>query len=528
MSNVNIFNSLNDKDPLVSGNLHDISPEMINIPCRELIRDFKINFTAFGSCFAEHTIGALNSVGFESYYNRSNCFHYTSKSFLQLLKTWISEDCYTEKDVIKVNNIKNSYVSLLNNYLCEYGDDSLKNILLRMESLKCEAIDNILKSDIIILTLGSATYLKHTSTGKVICSGSGISSDLYEICYSSEIEIFKELSEIYEIISTLKQRNFYFIVTISPQRYSWGDRTFHSHCGDGFYSYFEMDRLVHNNLDKAKLRLGVDAFMRFYQNRRIEYFPSYDLVMDELRSNEQFRFNHNDHLHVSIPHTPNYVINRFMQAHCSADMKKVLSWYRVQAYAVSQRIELLRWGNRFEIEKFIDTISLPEDNPLFRHALMNLSRYLDVLGHGEYAKRLIKDFQDNESTNACKDDSEEFWQVLRALDFYLIQNKGKKIAVFGAGRHTDILMKYSQLSLANIIGFFSTDCDCVKTIYGRKLFPLSHLENVSADIVIVSSISQRKKMINALARLQIVSEVKDIYSGFDFEKSLAGYSAINL
>ena len=95
-------------------------------------------------------------------------------------------------------------------------------------------------------------------------------------------------------------KNVKFIFTVSPVR----------HIKDGF---------VENNVSKAILLQAVFAITN-YKNLNVEYFPSYEIVLDELRD---YRFFKSDMLHpndVAI----DYVWSKFIESSFSNDTKMIM------------------------------------------------------------------------------------------------------------------------------------------------------------------------------------------------------------
>ena len=100
-------------------------------------------------------------------------------------------------------------------------------------------------------------------------------------------------------------RNLNIIFTVSPVR----------HIRDG---------LVENNLSKAILIESVHEIVNQFEN--VEYFPSYEIIMDELRD---YRFFKNDMVHPTSQ-AIDYVWDKFSEIYFDDETKKFIhDWDKI-------------------------------------------------------------------------------------------------------------------------------------------------------------------------------------------------------
>ncbi|MFR9650234.1 MAG: GSCFA domain-containing protein, partial [Rikenellaceae bacterium] len=132
----------------------------------------------------------------------------------------------------------------------------------------CNALD---RADWVILTLGSAWVYRLCESGEVVVN-----------CHKQPARLFdRELLSVDEVTATLRAllsgvlRGKRVILTVSPIR----------HLADG---------LEQNSLSKAILRVAIDGVVREFDG--VYYFPSYEILMDDLRD---YRFYAEDMLHPS-------------------------------------------------------------------------------------------------------------------------------------------------------------------------------------------------------------------------------------
>ncbi len=142
------------------------------------------------------------------------------------------------------------------------------------------------------------------------------------------------------------------VFTISPIR----------HLNDGAHG---------NNLSKATLQLAVEKVCKEFANKEansVSYFPSYEIVMDELRD---YRFYAEDMTHVNAT-AEEYIFERMVETYCDtstiANMKQVEKFmktasHRIEDASSPRTVELAKQQieKAQELEKQIAGLSLSEE-----------------------------------------------------------------------------------------------------------------------------------------------------------------------
>lgn len=148
------------------------------------------------------------------------------------------------------------------------------------EQLKA-ASDFFEKTNVIIVTLGTAWA--YTYQGKVVANCHKMPARLFK-------RVFMEPEQIAVLMTPLleRHRNKTWIMTVSPIRH-WGDEA-HG-----------------NQLSKSSLLLAIERLQRSFDN--MVYFPSYEIVLDELRD---YRYYADDQFHLA-PQTIDYILKRFFE-----------------------------------------------------------------------------------------------------------------------------------------------------------------------------------------------------------------------
>jgi len=144
---------------------------------------------------------------------------------------------------------------------------------------------HISQMDVFIFTFGTAFYYHHIKQNKIVANCHKLPSKTFEKKRASSVEIVAAFSKCLKTIAALNPKAR-FIFTVSPIR----------HAKDG---------LLENTKSKSILHLAIDEILSQFSNTY--YFPSYELMMDDLRD---YRFYKPDMLHPS-PTAIDYIWKHF-------------------------------------------------------------------------------------------------------------------------------------------------------------------------------------------------------------------------
>jgi hypothetical protein len=141
--------------------------------------------------------------------------------------------------------------------------------------------DYLNNAKVLILTFGTAWVYRYEKTNKIVANCHKLPSQNFT---KELLELDDIIKEVIETIQFLKEKNpdLRIIFTVSPVR----------HIKDG---------IPENMLSKSILRLAVDKIIKQIDNAT--YFPSFELMMDDLRD---YRFYAEDMIH------PNNVARNFI------------------------------------------------------------------------------------------------------------------------------------------------------------------------------------------------------------------------
>jgi hypothetical protein len=286
----------------------------MNLEQNPVIEKLETKFLGFGSCFAQNLQRLLEPFSFPFYFNRSICAFYSTPPLRQTLEWLVEDRIHTEEELYFFDNTQSDISSYRHFRLRNYGKDALSRTITEINELDKELRQEISDSDVFIVTLGTALNGYMKKNGFAICSFFGVPQDeaFYKII--SPQEVSQDLNEIYK--SILKLRNnkpFELFITISPQRYNWTS------------TVSGMPPLMENFLSKSTLRVGINEFINQKKLKSVHYFPSFEMVIDELRLYESLSIY--DHLHINQEGTPKYVVKRFLQLYCSSAVLDSLPLY---------------------------------------------------------------------------------------------------------------------------------------------------------------------------------------------------------
>lgn len=153
----------------------------------------------------------------------------------------------------------------------------------------------------IVLTFGSAWGYRYSATSEIIANCHRQDPS----CFTKELIQPEAISNVFSpLFECLKDKTI--ILTVSPVRHL-------------------RDTLELNSVSKSSLRLACHRLSSSFEH--VHYFPSYEIVLDELRD---YRFFSEDMLHVS-PTAVGYIWDNFADVWLSSSANQlVMSWKKVR------------------------------------------------------------------------------------------------------------------------------------------------------------------------------------------------------
>ena len=241
----------------------------IPIPKNHFPIDYSSKILLLGSCFAENIGRKFEYFKFQSTTNPFGII-FNAVSLEKLIRRAVENRMFTESDIFFHNDLWHCYEvhSELSNSDKDAFLESLNDII---RSTNKQLND----STHIIITLGTSWVYRNLESNEIVANCHKVPQKNFtkELLSISQTE--ESLQNIVSLIHSVNP-NCNFIFTVSPVR----------HIKDGF---------TENALSKAHLISALHKTITHYPSP-MTYFPSYEIMMDELRD---YRFYAEDMLHPS-------------------------------------------------------------------------------------------------------------------------------------------------------------------------------------------------------------------------------------
>ncbi|WP_299549367.1 GSCFA domain-containing protein [Seonamhaeicola sp.] len=250
-----------------------------------------------GSCFVENIGEKLGYFKFQSEVNPFGIlFH--PQAIKTLVENAIKERHYTDEDAFFNNEQWHCFDA--HSRLSNSSKDSLLGALNKQIKLTNKQIHSATH---IIITLGTSWVYRHKETGNIVANCHKVPQKQFSKDLLSVEEVVELLRNTTDLIRSVNPKTS-IIFTVSPVR----------HLKDGF---------VENTQSKAHLITAIHQFLNqnvSIENRNSFYFPSYEIMMDELRD---YRFYKDDMIHPSQI-AVNYIWDKFNQVWITSEAQKTM------------------------------------------------------------------------------------------------------------------------------------------------------------------------------------------------------------
>ena len=233
---------------------------------------FKINYSkraAFvGSCFTEHIGRRMESLKFPVLVNPFGIL-YNPVSVKNAVNRIILGLDFTEQDLVYHKGLWHSMM-----HHGDYSSPDQRQCLKKINDSIKDAEAFLQKADVLFITFGTAWLYEYKATGEAVGNCHKLPGEAFNkrLLNADEITI-----EFYQLLNDLQNYNpnLEVVLSVSPVR----------HLKDGFYE---------NTISKAVLSVAIHQISERFEN--VHYFPSYELLQDDLRD---YRFYADDLIHPS-------------------------------------------------------------------------------------------------------------------------------------------------------------------------------------------------------------------------------------
>jgi hypothetical protein len=312
----------------------------VDLPTTDFKIDYNSRLAFFGSCFADNISSLFEERKFNVLANPFGTV-YNPISLASQIKAIADGKVFGEDDVFKDERCDNLWH-------CWDAHSSLsgatkEECIGKLNAATTQARDFLQKADAVFITLGTAFVYYLKDSGKPVSNCHRQDPGLFERRMISVDEAASAICEIAENLRKIKNQTRIaspsarndvarftsdntprIVFTVSPLR----------HMSDG----------AHNNtLSKATLQLAVNSAISNVTTvpsassgtfPAVDYFPSYEIVMDELRD---YRFYADDMIHLSKT-AEEYIFERMVETYCNektrADIASVEKFMKMARHRI--------------------------------------------------------------------------------------------------------------------------------------------------------------------------------------------------
>jgi len=248
--------------------------------------NYDSNIFLLGSCFSENIGNKLNRFKFQSIQNPFGIlFH--PKAIETLITNAVNQKVYSSEDVFLQNEVWHSF-----DVHSSLSSENDKSLLKKINSAISVTNKKLKEASHIIITLGTSWVYRFIETDTIVANCHKIPQKKFLKELLTVDEITKSLSTILVLLKSIN-KNIHITFTVSPIR----------HLKDGF---------VENTQSKSNL---ISAIHTILVDTNVSYFPSYEIMMDELRD---YRFYAEDMIHPNKT-AINYIWEKFVDTRFSEE-----------------------------------------------------------------------------------------------------------------------------------------------------------------------------------------------------------------
>ncbi|MFZ4543749.1 MAG: GSCFA domain-containing protein [Saprospiraceae bacterium] len=265
----------------------------LKVPGAEIEISYQDQILMVGSCFAENIANYLQKGRFQVEVNPFGILYNPVSISDSIELLWKGEE-FPEEHLVQQGELWHSFL-----HHGKFAQMERKKLLENIEIELKRGRTFVQQCSRLIITLGSATVYTYKASGKIVANCHKIPHSAF---LKKRLGVDQCVETLSSIFKTIKQANpsIEIILTVSPVR----------HLRDGF---------TENQLSKATLLLSCAALQQVFPF--VHYFPSYELIIDDLRD---YRFFNTDMVHpndIAIE----YVWEHFNKTYFSENSMKIFA-----------------------------------------------------------------------------------------------------------------------------------------------------------------------------------------------------------
>lgn len=295
--------------------------------------DYNSKVLSFGSCFAENMADKFDYFKFQ---NETNPFGiiFNPVSIEKIIDRTVEEKWFTEKDVFFLNERWHSF-----DVHSDLSNSDRQELLETLNKAISQTHKQLKEATHIIITYGTSWIYRNLESEQIVANCHKVPQKQFSKELLTVDAVEKSIQNTINLIQTFNPV-INFIFTISPVR----------HIKDGF---------AENQLSKSHLFAALHQVLKTHNSQLItaNYFPSYEIVMDELRD---YRFYGEDMLHPNAV-AIDYIWHKFSE-----------NYIAVNAISIMNEIE--------QIQKSLRHRSFNPESEQHQKFLAKLQQRINILG----------------------------------------------------------------------------------------------------------------------------------------------------
>ncbi len=242
----------------------------VEIPQFSTKTGYEKNNLFMGSCFTENIGLRMANLKYPVDINPFGIL-YNPVSVANGLNILLKQQRFEKNDLIEHNGFWHSF-SHHGRFSSTNAEETLTAINNRISS----SGEFLKKADFLFITFGTAWVYRYKKTGQIVSNCHKIPAREFE---RFRLNVDEIVGKFGEILNRVRNRNnsLKIVFTVSPIRH-WKDGA------------------IENQRSKSTLLLAVDQLIKNSGEDKCSYFPSYEIMMDELRD---YRFYAEDMIHPS-------------------------------------------------------------------------------------------------------------------------------------------------------------------------------------------------------------------------------------
>ncbi len=242
----------------------NIPPDEIQKP--KVLINYQSNIGLIGSCFVKNMAKKLSYYKFSNWFNPHGIL-FNPIAIEKSLSDIVRQKIYTDKELFYHDERWHSW-----HHHSDFSHPSISKTLSKINT-SIEQSGKVLKnSSYLIFTLGTAWVYHHIETDQIVANCHKVPQKMFVKKILSAEEIAESLQNTIDLIRKSNARST-IMLTVSPVR----------HIKDG---------VLADNQSKAHLLTAIHKIAS--NNNDVYYFPSYEIVLDDLRD---YRFFETDMVH---------------------------------------------------------------------------------------------------------------------------------------------------------------------------------------------------------------------------------------